>query len=418
MTPSAFLWLLGALLVLSYAADVLFQRTRVPAAVLLIFFGLLLGPVLKILPGAEFLRAAPYFGGLALVTILFEGGMGLDLDESIKGLAAGTLLAVFSFLLTAGTIALLAHGVLGLPGPSALALGSVLGVPSSAVVLPVLGTLGLGTELRTRLVLDAATADVLGILGVEIAIGALSGESVPALVLRSTVVGFAVGAAVAVGVGLVWSRYLRWASGTGALRLGEALTFGVALLLDGSVSALGGASAVAVVAFGIVLANEPVLLQRAFRRDLPEQDVRSFEEMREAIHRFMRQTTFVVLTFFFVFLGVVVDWRGITARTGAAAVAFAAICVLGRRAAIVAVNRVGLLPLTRNETNDVAALFPRGLVTAVLAFEAIAAGLPGSETFPLYAFVVLVVTNLAMVFSFQATRRGQTPGAPPVGGIA
>ena len=129
--------------------------------------------------------------------------------------------------------------------------------------------------------------------------------------------------------------------------------------------------------------------------------------MREAIHRFMRQTTFVVLTFFFVFLGVVVDWRGITPRSGAAAVAFAAICVLGRRAAIVGVNRVGLLPLTQAETNDVAALFPRGLVTAVLAFEALAAGLPGSESFPLYAFVVLVVTNLAMVFAFQATRRGQ-----------
>jgi NhaP-type Na+/H+ or K+/H+ antiporter len=232
------------------------------------------------------------------------------------------------------------------------------------------------------------------------------------------VVGFAVGAAVAVGVGLVWSRYLRWASGTGALRLGEALTFGVALLLDGSVSALGGASAVAVVAFGIVLANEPVLMQRAFRRELPEQDVKSFEEMRGAIHRFMRQTTFVVLTFFFVFLGVVVDWNGITLRTGSAALAFGAICVLGRRAALVAVNRAGLLPLSQAETNDVAALFPRGLVTAVLAFEAMGASLPGSADFPLYAFVVLVVTNLAMVFSFQATRRGQTPGPPPVGGIA
>ena len=81
-------------------------------------------------------------------------------------------------------------------------------------------------------------------------------------------------------------------------------------------------------------------------------------------------------------------------------------------------NRVGLLPLTWNETNDVAALFTRGLVTAVLAFEAMGANLPGSADFPLYAFVVLVVTNLAMVFSFQATRRGQTPGPPPVGAIA
>ncbi len=412
MTPSEFLWLLGALLVLSYAADVLFHRTRVPAAVLLIAFGVLLGPVLKILPGTEFVRAAPYFGGLALVTILFEGGMGLDLDESIRGLASGTLLAALSFILTAGTIALLAHGILGLPGPSAVALGSLLGVPSSAVVLPVIGTLGLREGLRTRLVLDAAMADVLGILGVEIAIGALTGQSVSILVLRSTVVGFAVGAAVAVGVGLVWSRYLRWAAGSSTMHLGEALTFGVALLLDGSVSAMGGAAAVAVVAFGVVLANEPVIMQRAFRREMPEQDVKRFEEMRGAIHRFMRQTTFVVLTFFFVFLGVVVDWKGISLRTGAAAVAFAGICVLGRRAAIVGVNRVGLLTLSRDELSNVAALFPRGLVTAVLAFEAMSANLPGSESFPLYAFVVLVVTNLAMVFSFQASRPGKPALAP------
>ena len=57
--------------------------------------------------------------------------------------------------------------------------------------------------------------------------------------------------------------------------------------------------------------------------------------MRETIRRSMRQSTFVVLTFFFVVLGVGIDRRGITPRAVAAAVAFAAICVLGRRAAIV-----------------------------------------------------------------------------------
>lgn len=408
MAPSAFLWLLGALLVLSYAADILFVRTRVPAAVLLIVFGVLLGPVLNVLPGEEFARAAPYFGGLALVTILFEGGMSLDLEESMRGLASGALLSATSFVLTGGTIALLANGLLGLSWPSAAALGALLGVPSSAVVLPVIGQLGLREELRTRLVLDAATADVLGILGVEVAIGAMHGESVPGLILRSTVVGFAVGAAVAVAVGLLWSRYLRWATGTGGLRLGEALTFGVVLLLDGSVTAMGGAAAVSVVAFGLVLANEPVLLVRAFRRSLPEQDVKSFHEMTEAIHRFMRQITFVVLTFFFVFLGVVVHWRGITPKTAGLAACFALVSVLARRAAVVAVNRAGLLPLRRDEANVVSALFPRGLVTAVLAFVATGAGLAGSEDFPLYAFVVLVTTNLLMVVGLRAG------GKPPL----
>ncbi len=404
MEAAGFLSLLGALLVLSYAADLVFARTRVPSVVLLMGFGVLLGPLLGWLPGAEFARAAPYFGAVALVTILFEGGIGLDLEESIRGLAAGSLLAVASFAATAGTITLLCRIVLELPWPSAAALGCLLGVPSSAIVLPIAAQLGFRDDLRTRVVLDAAIADVLGILGVGVAIEAMKGESVPRLVLRSTVVGFAVGSLVAVGVGLLWSRFLRRSSG-GEVRLAGALTFGVVLMLDGIVSALGGASAVAIVAFGVVLANEPVLVARVFRRPLSKDDEAAFRQMRRAIHRFMTQATFLVRTFFFVFLGIVVNWSGLTPRAAVTSLAFVALALLGRRAALVVVNRAGLLPLTAEEDRLVTALVPRGLVTAVLAHEAATSGLAGAAEFPLYAFLLVVATNLLMVVGLQTARR-------------
>ncbi len=396
--------LLGGLLVLSYFADVLFETTRIPAVVLLILSGVVLGPVLRIAPGTEFEKAAPYFGAVALVVILFEGGLGLDLEESARGLLAATALAAVSFFLTAVTLTLFAHALLGLPWPSSFALGSLLGVPSSAVVFPIAGKLGLRSDLRTLVVLEAALADVLGILGAEVAIEAASGGSVTGLALRRLFLGFAIGAVVALIVGLVWSRLLRGLKTMEGHGYGEVLTFGVVLLLDGAVHSLGGASAIAVVAFGLVLSNEPVIMARLLHRPLSGEDEALFGELRVGVHRFANQLTFLVRTFFFVFLGMVVRWTGLTFESALTAALFVGIVFLGRRAAVVLMNRAGLLSVGQEEGRALSALMPRGLVTAVLAFGAVEAGLAGAESFPLYAFVLLAATNLLMVVGLHGAR--------------
>lgn len=381
---------------LSYFAEALFESTRIPSVVLLIFSGVILG-LFQLVPGTDFQKAAPYFGAVALVVILFEGGLGLDLDESARGLTIALWLAAVSFLLTAGTLTLFAHALLDLPWSSSFALGSVLGVPSSAVVLPIAGRLGLRSELRTTVVLEAALADVFGILGAGIAIEAAAGGSVAVLALRRTFVGFTLGALVALVVGLLWSRLLRNLSARSGQSYGEVLTFGVVLLLDGVVHTLGGASAIAVVSFGLVLSNEPVIMARLLRRPLSSVAEALFGELRTSVHRFTNQLTFLVRTFFFVFLGMVVRWTGLTLSSALTAVLFVGIVIVARRATVVLLNRVGLLDVSTEEGLALSALMPRGLVTAVLAFGAVEAGLPGSDSFPLYAFVLLVATNLLMV---------------------
>jgi cell volume regulation protein A len=403
MDTASFLALLGGLLVLSYLAEAFFSITRIPPAVLLIASGVVLGPVLHLFPGDQFAKAAPYFGGLALAIILFEGGLGLELDESAKSLALAGSLALLSFVFTAGTLTLFAHGLLGLPWASAFALGSVLGVPSSAIVIPIAGRLGFGSELKTTAILDSTLGDVLGILGVGIAIAAADGTPVVGLATRRIVLSFTVGAAVAVVVGLVWSRLLRRLRAQPGDRYGEVLTFGMVLLLEGLVHTLGGASAVAVVTFGIVLSNEPTILARLLRRPRSENDA-VFDELTASIHRFTQQLTFLVRTFFFVFLGMVVSWKGLAPSSALVAALVVVVVVAGRRAAVVALDRLGRLRVTRDEGWALAALLPRGLVTAVLAFTVLAAGLPGAETFPLYAFVLLVATNLLMVLMLRFVR--------------
>ncbi len=415
MESAFFVSLLGGLLVLSYFAEVLFEKTRIPAVVLLISSGVVLGPLVRIAPGTDFEKAAPYFGALALVVILFEGGLGLDLEESARGLLLASGLAALSFLLTAGTLTLFARAILGLAWPSSFALGSLLGVPSSAVVLPIAGRLGLRSDLRTVVVLESALADVLGILGAGIAMEAAGGGSFTVVALRRLFVGFTIGAVVALVVGLFWSRLLRGLKPAEGHSYGEVLTFGVVLLLDGAVQTLGGASAIAVVAFGLVLSNEPVIMARLLRRPLSGDDEALFGALRVGVQRFANQLTFLVRTFFFVFLGMVVRWTGLTPESALTAGLFVAIVILGRRATVVVLNRTGSLPLTRAEGNAISALMPRGLVTAVLAFEAAEAGLPGAESFPLYAFVLLVVTNLLMVFGLRGARPHAGSAQPAAG---
>jgi cell volume regulation protein A len=404
MEAALFVALLGGLLVLSYIAEALFESTRIPAVVLLILSGVLIGPILRIVPGTEFETAAPFFGAVALVVILFEGGLGLDLEESARGLLLAVCLAGVSYLVTAGTLALFAHALLRLPWPSSFALASLLGVPSSAVVLPIAGRLGFRPDLRTVVVLEAALADVFGILGAEIAIEAAGGDSVTILALRRTFVGFTIGALVALIVGLLWSRVLRNLRSRSEESHGEVLTFGVVLLLDGVVHTLGGASAIAVVAFGLVISNEPVIMARLLRRPLSAEDEALFGQLRAGVHRFANQLTFLVKTFFFVFLGMVVKWTGLTLKLALTAALFVGIVILARRATVVLLNRAGLLDVSRDDGRALSALMPRGLVTAVLAFGAVEAGLPGAESFPLFAFVLLVSTNVLMVLGLRGAR--------------
>lgn len=412
MDAASFVALLGGLLILSYAADILFETTRVPGVVILIGLGVLLGPLLRFLPGAELQKMAPYFGAVALVVILFEAGLGLDLDESAQGLLAASVLALGSYVVTAGLLAVIARTYLDLPWTSAAALGSLLGVPSSAVVIPLATRLTLSADLKTVAVLESAIADVLGILGAGIAIEAAGGAPVGLLVVRRTFVGFTIGAFVAFGVGILWNRLLRRFRFGSSSHLGEVLTFGVVLLLDGVVQTLGGASAIAIVAFGLVLANEPAIMERLLKRPLPVEHELVFQELRNGVNRFAGQMTFLVRTFFFVFLGAVVSWEGIGLKPALTATLFVGAVLVIRPLCILGARKAGLLELTTPQIYELSSLFPRGLVTAVLAFEAVDAKLPGAESFPFYAFLLLVFTNLFMVLSLRAARPGKPEPLP------
>jgi cell volume regulation protein A len=137
----SFAWLtLGVSIAMALAifSNRISQYTRVPAPGMFLIGAAILSAVV---PGLGRLRIADVQNvvTVALVLILFDGGMQLGLRRIRPVAAAVTWIGTAGTVVTAGGVALLAHLALGLGWQTALLLGTALAPTDPAVVFSVLG---------------------------------------------------------------------------------------------------------------------------------------------------------------------------------------------------------------------------------------------------------------------------------------
>lgn len=96
---------IGMIIVMGFLGSLSFEKTKVPDVLILLGIGVLLGPVFRVVSPEGLAHFAEYFGSLALMIILFEGGMDMDIDKLIKELGTAFLLVSISFVLSAASIA-------------------------------------------------------------------------------------------------------------------------------------------------------------------------------------------------------------------------------------------------------------------------------------------------------------------------
>ncbi len=136
--------LAGAVIVLGFIGNFLFNRKSIPDNLLLIIFGLLLGPVLKIIDPSGFTNIAPIFSNLALLIILFDGGMNLNLYKVLKESPKALLLGLLNVLISMAMTTAFTSIILGWEPIYGLLLGTIIGGTSSSIVL------SLTQKLRSR----------------------------------------------------------------------------------------------------------------------------------------------------------------------------------------------------------------------------------------------------------------------------
>jgi cell volume regulation protein A len=191
---------------------------------------------------------------LALVVILFDGGMQIGVRRFREAAGAIASVGVLGTFATTAALAVLAHVVMGLGWYPAVLLGTALAPTDPAVVFSVLGKRQLAGRSGTILEGESGANDPVGIaLMVSLlTAGELSGSAV-ADVASAFVLQMLVGAVVGAVGGLVLRRLLR--STRLPARLGALPTVVAALLLYGIAAVAHGSGFLAVFVAGIVVGD-------------------------------------------------------------------------------------------------------------------------------------------------------------------
>jgi potassium/hydrogen antiporter len=295
MSVTTLLAVLGGLLGLAFVANRLFRLTRIPDVIVLLAVGLLLGPAFGWVQPARFRTITDALGTLALILILFEGGLDLNLRDTVRHFPGGVLLAFLGYGLSLGLVALVAWRSYDFPLVPALLVGAVLGCTSSSIVLPVLQQLEIRDPLRVILLIDSSLGDVLAVTTVSALLdfGVHSGPFVGGFLGYVTLKMIA-SVVAAVLAGTLWSRVLPLLS---EQRFWQAVTFSVVLLLYAATEAAGHSGLLSVLAFGLTLANvrriDPRLLGVFFAVEPPGKEhhvqlLAFYSEMAFLVRTFLR----------------------------------------------------------------------------------------------------------------------------------
>jgi potassium/hydrogen antiporter len=418
MDLTLFFALLGGLLVLAFVANRLVRFTHVPDVIILMATGVLIGPVLHWANPDIFRGATRGFGSLALILILFEGGLDIKLREILDHFGSGFFLSLFSYVLSMGAVAGVCHLAMRFSWLDSLLIGAVLGCISSSILLPVLQQVSLRREVKVTLLVEASMGDALAVLAVttllDVASGGSAAPKAVAWALSSSLI-----LAVASGIlaGMLWSYLLPFLSEE---RFWHVLTFAAVLLVYSGVHFMKGNDLVSVLVFGLTLANLPAVRKRLHLEEdsgsdwfsempLANKHGGGAEHPRDQMLTFHGELAFLLRTFFFVLLGMLVDFAGLRRNIRLALLCFAAI--LGARAIAVEAGRLAWRTFSALERELMLWFVPRGLITAVLGIEVLEARGAAFEFLPSLAFAVVLLTNLILLVGTVRARNLPPPPA-------
>lgn len=381
MDLTALAFLVAALIiVLGFLGEEFFNRTSIPDPILLLLFGVLLGPIFHIFSRDELISITPYFSALALVIILFDGGLNMNVQEAIRSSPRASILALSGWGLNVLATAALCKILLGWRLLNGLLLGSIVGGGSSIIVIALTRKLKVTGEIETILSLESILTDVLCTVGAFTAMDIiLSGEVSLQVALSSVATAFGVGILVGSVLGIAWLIILERIKGKPNAYM---LTLAMLFLTFVVARNLGGTGALSALFLGLIIGNAP-----SIARLLKFTTTVSIDEGVRAFHS---QISFLIRSFFFVFTGLLFSFSSFnTVFFGV----FLAFVFLGLR--VVAVRMSTLKSHLSGERTLMTVMLPRGLAAAVLASLPLTVGVPGSQVFPEIVFMV-ILTSIVM----------------------
>lgn len=379
-------------------------RVRLPALILLIACGILLGPTFGVIDPDELLGdlLTPLIS-VAVAIVLFEGGLTLRVEEARRAGPVLGRLILSGLVVGFAAVTALGVTVAGMSLPTAAVLGAILVVTGPTVILPMLRQARISMRPATLLKWEGIVNDPLGALlavfvfQIAVADPTYEGNFLP-LVLE--LLGRAVGAGlIGVLAGAVLGRALRADLLTETLKSPAMLA--AVLLVYAAGEQVGEENGLlAVTVFGIVLANV---------EDASIADIQHFKE----------QISVLLVSILFIVLSARISFEDVSALLGAPLLLVALVLFAVRP--LVVAGATWRTKLPTNERLLVAWIAPRGVVAAAVAgaFETrmLEVGYEDARLLVPIVFGVIVATVLLQGFTIQRLARRLDLGARPGTGI-
>ena len=389
----------GVVIFLGVAGEAFFKKTGIPDVAFLMILGVIIGPVLGIIQPEAVMQIVPYFAAVALIIIMFDGGLNLDLKQMVKTAHFSFTLAILGFILSVTIATLAVHYALDWSWIESILLGTIVGGSSSVIVFGLVRNIRISEETKNMLSFESALTDILStiiafILFEAILVGQFDLQVLEETLGRAIVVGLVLG----FGVGIPW-MYV-------STKLGNAqhaymLTLGILFVLFFLANSFGESGALTALVFGLMLGNRSHLAG-ILKFKLPR------IELDDPTHN---QITFLVRSFFFVFVGLMASLGQYEYAILGVGITIA--IYVGR----IIVTKTTLTKrfslLDRRVTRS---MIPRGLAAAVLATFPLTLGLPNAEAYPQIIFFIILTSVIITTIGMGRSKKIPPP-EPKEGGF-
>ena len=382
----------GVTIFLGVAGEAFFKRTGIPDIAFLMVLGVIIGPVLGIIQPEVVVEVVPYFAALALIIIMFDGGLNLDLRHMVKTAHFALLLAILGFAISMVIVTMLAHYGLGWEWLDSILLASIVGGSSSIIVFGLVRQIRISEETKSMLSFESALTDILATI-----VAFIMFEAVLFGYFNLDLLGVTFGRAVTVGLLLGLGVGIPWMYVTTKLANAQhsyMLTLGILFVLYFMAQSFGESGALTALVFGLMLGNR-YRLSRFLKLKLPEIST------DDTMHN---QLTFLVRSFFFVFVGLLASFGQIEFLIFGIV---AAITIYIGRIVVTKVSLTRRFSLLDRKVTSV--MIPRGLAAAVLATFPITLGLPNGEVYPQIVFFVIMASVIITTIGLGRAKKIPPP---------
>jgi cell volume regulation protein A len=237
--------------------------------------------------------------------------------------------------------------------------------------------------------LESAITDVLCVISTVTIVGIIIAKTANTkLIIQGVFSAFALAAVIGLIGGIVWSRILRDSQEVKSFSYFLSLSF--LFLLYAVTEFLGGNGAFCVLIFGLVLGNASDIFKTFKMKDFT---------LDKTIHHFQTEISLVIKTFFFIYLGVIIDFKYINLNVILITAALVSLIIVIR---ILITKLLFFKNLEKKDKDLVVAMHTRGLAAAVLATYPTSVGIQNVFTEKIIgvALLVILITNITNTIYF------------------